>query len=213
MTGTAPEFLTLSPVIPVVTLADAATAVALAQALLRGGVRVIEVTLRNDQGLKAIEAIARAVPQMKVGAGTVLSGADLRAAAAAGASFAVSPGLTPQLLEEARAGRLPYLPAVATPSEVMRALEAGYRDLKFFPAIAAGGIAMLRALASPFPQTRFCATGGLTVQNAPDYLRLPNVSCVGGSWLTPADALARGDWAHIESLAKAAVALRPAARP
>ncbi len=203
----------LSPVIPVVTLADAATAVALAQALLRGGVRVIEVTLRNDQGLKAIESIARTVPQIRVGAGTVLSGADLRAAAAAGASFAVSPGLTRQLLEEARATPLPYLPAVATPSEVMLALEAGYRDQKFFPATAAGGIAMLRALADPFPQARFCATGGITAQNAPDYLRLSNVSCVGGSWLTPADALARGDWAHIEALAKAAAALRPTARP
>ena len=211
MTGTAtPEYLTLSPVIPVVTLEEAGTGVELAQALLRGGVRVIEVTLRNNHGLKAIEAIVRQVPQMKVGAGTVLSGEDLRAAADAGATFAVSPGVTPYMLAQAKAARLSYLPAVASPSELMVALEAGYRYLKFFPAIAAGGIGMLRALASPFPQARFCATGGITVQNAPDYLQLSNVLCVGGSWLTPADALASRDWKRIESLAANAIALRRA---
>ena len=214
MTGTAtPEYLMLSPVIPVVTLAEAGTAVELAQALLRGGVRVIEVTLRNDQGLKAIEAIARQVPQMKVGAGTILSSEDLHAAVDAGATFAVSPGVTPYMLAQAKTVRLSYLPGVASPSELMVALEAGYRHLKFFPAIAAGGIGMLRALAGPFPQARFCATGGITAQNAPDYLQLSNVSCVGGSWLTPDDALASRDWKRIESLAANAIALRRAAVP
>jgi 2-dehydro-3-deoxyphosphogluconate aldolase/(4S)-4-hydroxy-2-oxoglutarate aldolase len=209
MAGTdVPEFLTLSPVIPVVTLTDVAIACDLAQALLRGGVRVIEITLRNEQGLKTIETIARQVPQMTVGAGTVLNSEDLRAAADAGATFAVSPGVTPHMLGQARSARIAYLPAIASPSELMVALEAGYRHLKFFPASAAGGIEMLRALASPFPQASFCATGGITAQNAPEYLRLPNVSCVGGSWLTPADALARRNWAHIESLAANAIALR-----
>ncbi len=212
MTGQAPPaFLRVSPVIPVVTLADAATAVELAQALVRGGVHVIEVTLRNDQGLKAIAAIARQVPQMMVGAGTVLSMDDLRAAADAGAAFAVSPGATAPLLAQARTVALPYLPSVATPSELMVALEAGYSYLKFFPATAAGGVQMLRALSSPFPHVRFCPTGGITVENAGEYLRLPNVLCVGGSWLTPADAVARGDWARVESLAAVAADLRPLA--
>jgi 2-dehydro-3-deoxyphosphogluconate aldolase/(4S)-4-hydroxy-2-oxoglutarate aldolase len=213
MTGSAPPpFLGVSPVIPVVTLADAATAVGLAQALVRGGVCVIEVTLRNDQGLKAIAAIARQVPQMMVGAGTVLSMDDLRAAADAGAAFAVSPGATAGLLAQARTVALPYLPSVATPSELMAALEAGYRYLKFFPATAAGGFEMLRALASPFPQVRFCPTGGITLESAAQYLRLPNVLCVGGSWLAPAEAIARRDWARIESLATGAAALRAVAQ-
>jgi 2-dehydro-3-deoxyphosphogluconate aldolase / (4S)-4-hydroxy-2-oxoglutarate aldolase len=207
-----PPFLRESPVIPVVTVSDAGMAVELAQALVRGGVRIIEVTLRNPQGLQAIAAIVRQVPQMMVGAGTVLNMDDLRAAAVAGAMFAVSPGATAELLAQARTVPLPYLPAVATPSELMAALAAGYRDLKFFPASAAGGLEMLRALAAAFPRVRFCPTGGITVENAPQYLRLPNVLCVGGSWLTPVDAMARGDWKRITSLAAGAAALRPPAR-
>ena len=204
-----PEFLTLTPVIPVVTFADAGMACEVAHALLRGGVGVIEVTLRSEQGLKAIASIARNVPQMRTGAGTVLSADDLRAAADAGAAFAVSPGSTPRLLAAAKTLRIPYLPAVSTASELMVALEAGYRHLKFFPAAVAGGMELLRALESPFPQARFCATGGITAETARTYLQLSNVLCVGGSWLTPADALARRDWARIEMLAAQTAALRP----
>ena len=205
-----PDYLTLSPVIPVVTLAEAGLAADLAAALLAGGIRVLEVTLRNAEGLKAVRAIARAVPAMQVGAGTVLSAADLQAAADAGASFAVSPGATPALFAAAHRLALPYLPAVATPSELMAGLEAGFRFFKFFPAAAAGGIEMLRALAGPFPQARFCATGGISAQTAPDYLRLANVLCVGGSWLVPPAALAQRDFAAVTALAAAAAALRRA---
>ena len=205
-----PDYLTRSPVIPVVTLAEAGLAADLAAALLAGGIRVLEVTLRNAEGLKAVRAIARAVPAMQVGAGTVLSAADLQAAADAGASFAVSPGATPALFAAAHRLALPYLPAVATPSELMAGLEAGFRFFKFFPAAAAGGIEMLRALAGPFPQARFCATGGISAQTAPDYLRLANVLCVGGSWLVPPAALAQRDFAAVTALATAAAALRRA---
>ena len=209
MTGSAPpEFLTRWPVIPVVTLTDAQLAVPLARALLSGGIGVIEVTLRHAEGLRSIAIIAREVPEMQIGAGTALSGADLRAAAQAGATFAVSPGSTGSLLSEARTLGLPYLPAVATPSELMTGLEAGYRYFKFFPATAAGGIEMLRALQQPFPQARFCATGGISAANAPEYLRLANVLCVGGSWLVSAEALARRDWGRVSSLAAEAAALR-----
>lgn len=205
-----PDYLTRSPVIPVVTLAEAGLAADLAAALLAGGIRVLEVTLRNAEGLKAVRAIARAVPAMQVGAGTVLSAADLQAAADAGASFAVSPGATPALFAAAHRLALPYLPAVATPSELMAGLEAGFRFFKFFPAAAAGGIEMLRALAGPFPRARFCATGGISAQTAPDYLRLANVLCVGGSWLVPPAALAQRDFAAVTALATAAAALRRA---
>ncbi|HUL18466.1 MAG TPA: bifunctional 4-hydroxy-2-oxoglutarate aldolase/2-dehydro-3-deoxy-phosphogluconate aldolase [Steroidobacteraceae bacterium] len=211
MTGAAtPEFLTLAPVIPVVTFADPGIACDVAQALLRGGVGVIEVTLRNQHGLTAIAAIARGVPQMCTGAGTVLSPDDLHAAADAGAAFAVSPGSTPRLLAAAQGLAIPYLPAISTASELMAALEAGYRHLKFFPAAMAGGMELLRALASPFPQARFCATGGITAETARTYLQLPHVLCVGGSWLTPAEALARRDWTRIERLAAQTAALRAA---
>lgn len=208
MNAAAPLFLALSPVIPVVTLPDAGLAGEVARALLRGGIGVIEVTLRSAQGLAAIAAIAREVPQMQVGAGTVLSLADLQAAADAGAAFAVSPGATARLLADARSVSIPYLPAVATASELMAGLEAGYRQFKFFPAAAAGGLSLLRALQAPFPQASFCATGGIDVRNASEYLRLSNVACVGGSWLVPDEALAWRDFARIESLAAAAAALR-----
>lgn len=201
--------LRLSPVMPVVTIEDAATAVDLARALVHGGIRVIEVTLRTAAALEAIEKIATAVPEIAVGAGTVVTIADLHAAANAGASFAISPGATPTLLAGGATGPIPYLPAVATPSELMAALAAGYRFFKFFPAGAAGGIPMLKSLAGPFADARFCPTGGISQETARAWLDLTNVLCVGGSWLTPMDALARKDWGHIEMLAAKAAALRP----
>ena len=200
--------LRLSPVMPVVTIEDASAAADLARALVRGGIRVIEVTLRTPAALSAIESIAKAVPDISVGAGTVVSIADLHAAASAGAAFAISPGATPTLLAGAAAGPIPYIPAIATASELMVGIAAGYRFFKFFPATAAGGIPMLRALGAPFPEVRFCPTGGITQQTARSFLELPNVLCVGGSWLTPADALRARDWTRIESLAATAAASR-----
>jgi 2-dehydro-3-deoxyphosphogluconate aldolase/(4S)-4-hydroxy-2-oxoglutarate aldolase len=202
------RILRLSPVMPVVTLQDAEIAPDLAQALLRGGIRVIEVTLRTAAALKAIEAIARHVPEIAVGAGTVLSAEDLQAAAGAGAKFAISPGITPALLSAAESVTIPYLPAVATPSELMLGLAAGYRFFKFFPAAPAGGIAMLKSFWAPFPQAKFCPTGGILEDTAEYYLGLPNVLCVGGSWLAPADALAGRDWQRIQALAAAAASSR-----
>ena len=201
--------LRLSPVMPVVTIEDAALAVDLARALVRGGIRVIEVTLRTAAALEAIEKIAAAVPEIAVGAGTVVTIADLHAAANAGASFAISPGATPTLLAGGATGPIPYLPAIATPSELMAGLAAGYRIFKFFPAGAAGGIPMLKSLGGPFADARFCPTGGISQETARTWLDLTNVLCVGGSWLTPMDALARKDWGHIEMLASKAAALRP----
>src|SRR5258708_6709890 len=166
--------LRLSPVMPVVTIEDAAAAVDLARALVRGGIRVIEVTLRTPAALEAIEKIASAVPEISVGAGTVVSIADLHAAANAGASFAISPGTTPTLLAGGATGPVPYLPAIATASELMAGLAAGYRFFKFFPAGAAGGIPLLKSLAGPFPDARFCPTGGITQETARSYLELPN---------------------------------------
>lgn len=201
-------FLRLSPVMPVVVIEDAQSAVDLARAFLRGGIRVIEVTLRTPAALRAIEAIARAEPDVYVGAGTVLSTADLQAAVNAGAAFAISPGSTPALLEAGRKAAIPYLPAVATASEVMSGLAAGYHCFKFFPAGAAGAVPMLKSFAGPFPDARFCPTGGITQGTVRSYLDLPNVLCAGGSWLSPADALAAKDWKRIEALAAAAAASR-----
>jgi 2-dehydro-3-deoxyphosphogluconate aldolase / (4S)-4-hydroxy-2-oxoglutarate aldolase len=206
------EFLRLSPVMPVVTIEDAATAPELARAFMRGGIRVIEVTLRTPAGLRAIEAIARAETGICVGAGTVLSVADLHAAAAAGAAFAISPGSTPTLLAAGLVSSIPYLPAVATASELMSGVAAGYQCFKFFPAAPAGGVAMLKAFAGPFPSARFCPTGGITQATVMSYLELPNVLCAGGSWLTPADALVARDWATIEALACKAAASRSIVR-
>lgn len=202
------KFLRLSPVMPVVTISDAALAPDLARALVRGGIRVIEVTLRTPAALRAIEVIAREVPEITVGAGTVLSPGDLRAAASAGAAFAISPGATRALLEAGTTGPIPYLPAVATASELMEGLAAGYRCFKFFPAGAAGGIAMLNSFAGPFPEARFCPTGGISQASVKSYLDLPNVLCAGGSWLTPAEAMSKKDWSAIESLAAKAAASR-----
>lgn len=201
------ELMHLAPVIPVIVIDDAAQAVPLARALVEGGLPVLEVTLRTPAALAAVRDIARALPQAEVGVGTVLNETQLAEAKAAGARFAVSPGLTPRLAEAARRSGLPLLPGAATASEMMFALECGYRQLKFFPAEAAGGPAMLKAMHGPFPQLRFCPTGGITEATAPSYLALPSVVCVGASWLVPKAALAAGDWAAIHALAQRAAAL------
>lgn len=202
------EILHLSPVIPVVTIEDAASAPDLARALVRGGIRVLEITLRTAQALAAIEEVARAVPEIRVGAGTVLSVGDLQRSADAGAAFAISPGATPDLLAAGASFRIPYLPAVATASDLMAGFAAGYRHFKLFPANVAGGVAALKAFHGPFPEARFCPTGGVSLQTAGSYLALPNVLCVGGSWITPPELLRRRDWAEIETLARQAAALR-----
>ena len=209
--GAIEKFLRLSPVMPVVTFTDPTVAVEVARALVRGGIRVIEVTLRTPVALEAMARIARSVPEIAVGAGTVLSVADLKAAAEAGAAFAISPGATHTLLSAGISGPIPYLPAVATASELMAGLAAGYQCFKFFPAGAAGGIPMLSALGGPFPAARFCPTGGISQASVKSYLDLPNVLCAGGSWLTPADAMQKKDWALIESLAAKAAASRTTA--
>ena len=197
-----------APVIPVIVLNDVAHAVPMARALVEGGIRMLEVTLRTPQALACIEAIAKAVPEAVVGAGTLRSKADAQAAANAGARFAVSPGYTSALGAACRDLGLPLLPGVATGGEIMAAQEDGFSALKFFPAMQAGGSAMLKAWSGPFFDVKFCPTGGISLQNAPDFLALPNVLCVGGSWLVPADALAQGDWARITTLAREAVGLR-----
>lgn len=199
-----------APVIPVIVLNDVKQAVLLARALVAGGIRMLEVTLRTPQALTCIEAIARDVPEAVVGAGTVRSAADAQACAMAGARFAVSPGYTHALGQACRDGGLPLLPGVATASEIMMAQEDDLTELKFFPALQAGGVAMLKAWSGPFGDVRFCPTGGVSMANAAEFLALPNVVCVGGSWLTPAEALARGDWAQLTALARQACQL---ARP
>ena len=196
------------PVIPVIVIQRLEQAVPLAQALVEGGVKVLEVTLRTPVALAAIEAIARAVPEAVVGAGTLRLPADAQAARNAGSVFAVSPGYTSALGASCRAAGLPLLPGVATGSEVMAAMADGLDFLKFFPAQQAGGVAMLKALAGPFPDIAFCPTGGITPETAPQFLALPNVKVCGGSWLTPADAVEQGDWARITRLAREAQALR-----
>ena len=200
------HFLNLAPVVPVVTIRDVAHAVPLARALTAGGLLAIEVTLRTDCALAAIEAIARAAPEIAVGAGTVLNPEDLHAAAEAGAKFAISPGATAALLQAGPKGQIPYLPAVATASEVMEGLAAGYDRFKLFPAAAVGGVALLKSLAGPFAQVKFCPTGGISLETAPAYLALSNVVCVGGSWMVPDDRVLAGDWGWIEAQARAAVA-------
>ena len=196
-----------APVIPVIVLQRLDDAVPLARALVAGGIRVLEVTLRTPAALAAIAAIADAVPGAIVGAGTVRSDADARAADAAGARFAVSPGWSPRVAAACRTRGLALLPGVATASEVMQAADDGFRFLKFFPAAAAGGTAMLKAWSSPFADVAFCPTGGIDATTAPDYLALANVAVVGGSWLTPADAIAAADWPRIERLARDAAGL------
>lgn len=202
------ELAALGPVIPVIVLQDVAHAVPMARALVEGGVRVLEVTLRTPVALACMEAIAHAVPEAIVGAGTLRTVADVRAARDAGCRFGVSPGYTLEIGAACREAHLPLLPGVATASEVMAANADGLAFLKFFPATAAGGLPMLKALAGPFPDVVFCPTGGITVETAPQFLALPNVRVCGGSWLTPADALAAGDWDRITRLAREAAALR-----
>lgn len=202
------DLVTYGPVIPVIVLQRVQDAVPLAEALVAGGVRVLEVTMRTPVALQCIEAIAKAVPQAIVGAGTIRSAADAQAAKDAGSVFGVSPGYTSEVGRACVAAGLPLLPGVATASEVMAAQADGLQFLKFFPAVQAGGIPMLKALGGPFPDVVFCPTGGLTVKTAPDFLALPNVKVCGGSWLTPADAVEAGDWARITQLAREASALR-----
>ena len=198
---TALQVMRDSPVIPVIVLTDIGQAVQMARALVAGGIRMLEVTLRTPQALACIEAIARDVPEAVVGAGTVRNAADAQASAMAGARFIVSPGYTTALGQACRDEDLPLLPGVATGSEIMMALGDGLSELKFFPAMQAGGPAMLKAWSGPFGDVRFCPTGGVTAANAPDFLALANVVCVGGSWLTPPDVLARGNWAQVTALA------------
>ncbi|EGX57883.1 KHG/KDPG aldolase [Streptomyces zinciresistens K42] len=199
--------LALAPVVPVVVVDDPSDAVPLAAALVTGGLPAIEVTLRTPAALEAIRAIADGVPGAVVGAGTVITPEQVASAAGAGARFLVSPGWTDVLLEAMRASGLPFLPGVSTASEVVALLERGVREMKFFPAEAAGGTAYLRSLHGPLPQARFCPTGGIGPASAPDYLALPNVGCVGGSWMLPADAVAARDWGRVEALAREAAAL------
>lgn len=197
-----------APVIPVIVLHNAEHAVPMAQALLAGGIRVLEVTLRTPQGLACIEAIAKQLPEAIVGAGTVRNAADAAAAARAGARFAVSPGYTSKLGQACRDLNLPLLPGVATSSEIMMAQEDGFTELKFFPAVQSGGIQMLKAWQGPFGELRFCPTGGISPGNAAEFLALSNVVCVGGSWLVPASAVESGNWSLITELAQATQALR-----
>ncbi|MGW2592710.1 bifunctional 4-hydroxy-2-oxoglutarate aldolase/2-dehydro-3-deoxy-phosphogluconate aldolase [Streptomyces sp. NPDC001515] len=200
--------LDLAPVVPVVVLEDAADAVPLARALVAGGLPAIEVTLRTPAALDAIRAISEGVPDAVVGAGTVIAPRQVADTAAAGARFLVSPGWTDTLLDAMKASGLPFLPGVSTTSEVVALLERGVTEMKFFPAEAAGGTAYLKALSAPLPQARFCPTGGISLASAPRYLALPNVGCVGGSWMVPGDAVAARDWSRVEKLAAEAAALR-----
>jgi 2-dehydro-3-deoxyphosphogluconate aldolase/(4S)-4-hydroxy-2-oxoglutarate aldolase len=199
--------LSLAPVVPVVVLDDVAHAVPVARALVAGGLPVIELTLRTPVALEALAAIAAEVPEITVGAGSVLTPGQVENAVGAGAQFLVSPGATRTLLEAMGASGVPFLPGTATVSEVMAVLEAGVTEMKFFPAEASGGAAYLRSIASPVPAARFCPTGGITAATAASYLALPNVGCVGGSWLTPAAALAAQDWDRVTTLAREAAAL------
>jgi 2-dehydro-3-deoxyphosphogluconate aldolase/(4S)-4-hydroxy-2-oxoglutarate aldolase len=204
------DYMQISPVIPVLTIHRLEHAAPLAQALVRGGLRVLEVTLRTACGLDAISAMRAASPDAIVGAGTLTRAADFRDCAAAGAQFAVTPGLTPELVAAARASDFPLLPGIMTPSELIAARAAGFVACKLFPASQAGGIGMLKALGGPFPDHVFCPTGGVTRANAAEFLALPNVLCVGGSWIVPPAALEAADWGSIESLARDAATLRTA---
>ncbi|GAA5155378.1 bifunctional 4-hydroxy-2-oxoglutarate aldolase/2-dehydro-3-deoxy-phosphogluconate aldolase [Nocardioides marinquilinus] len=204
----ASSLLDVVPVLPVVVVERVEDAVPLARALVAGGLPAIELTLRTPVALDAIEAIAAQVPEILVGAGTVVAASQAKEAADAGARFLVSPGSTPSVLAAMRETGLPFLPGTATATEVMAALEAGCTELKLFPAEAVGGRALLKSLAGPLPAARFCPTGGITAATASDYLALPNVGCVGGSWLTPAAAVAAGDWDAVTALAREAAALR-----
>ena len=202
------EIVGLAPVIPVLTVTDLEHAVPLARALTAGGLRVLEITLRTPVAIAAIEAMRKGVPDAIVGVGTLTRAVDFAAADRAGAQFGVTPGLTPELAAASRGARFPLLPGVMTPTELITARAAGFNVLKLFPAQQAGGLGMLQALGAPFPDVLFCPTGGITRETAADYLALPNVACVGGSWVAPKAMLAAGDWAGIEALARDAAALQ-----
>ncbi|MFQ6372727.1 bifunctional 4-hydroxy-2-oxoglutarate aldolase/2-dehydro-3-deoxy-phosphogluconate aldolase [Shewanella sp. YIC-542] len=200
------EVFALSPVIPVMVINDIAHAVPLARALVSGGIRVLEVTLRTTCALAAIEKIAAQVPEAVVGAGTILNETMLQQAQDAGAQFAITPGATEALLNAGKAGRIPLIPGVASISEVMAGLGHGYHHFKFFPAEASGGVKALKAFAGPLGDVRFCPTGGIALHNYLDYLALPNVDCIGGSWIAPVTAMDAGDWAQITQLCQQALA-------
>ncbi|MDU6412616.1 MAG: bifunctional 4-hydroxy-2-oxoglutarate aldolase/2-dehydro-3-deoxy-phosphogluconate aldolase [Yersiniaceae bacterium] len=202
----AEQILTSGPVVPVIVINELEHAVPLAKALVTGGVKVLEVTLRTECALEAIRAIAREVPEAIIGAGTVINPQQLDEVISAGAQFAISPGLTAPLLKAATDGPIPLIPGISTVSELMLGMDYGLREFKFFPAEANGGVKALQAIAGPFPQVRFCPTGGITPNNYRDYLALKSVLCIGGSWLVPADALAQGDYGRITELARDAVA-------
>ena len=204
------QLLAIAPVIPVIRIEKVEHAVPMAQALVAGGLRVLEITLRTPIALSAIEQVRKAVPDAIVGAGTLQRPEDFKAAAAAGAQFAVTPGLTAALVEAARQVDYPLLPGVMTPSELLYAAGLGYHTLKLFPAEQAGGVRMLSALAGPFPDVLFCPTGGITRESAPSYLALKNVACVGGSWMTPAELMNAANWRGIEALALDAMSLKAA---
>ncbi|MGO9991552.1 MAG: bifunctional 4-hydroxy-2-oxoglutarate aldolase/2-dehydro-3-deoxy-phosphogluconate aldolase [Steroidobacteraceae bacterium] len=204
------EIVGLAPVIPVLTITELEHAVPLARALSAGGLRVLEITLRTPVALAAIDAMRKAVPDAVIGVGTLTRAVDFAAADRVGAQFGVTPGLTPELAAASRGARFPLLPGVMTPTELIAARAAGFSVLKLFPAEQAGGVAMLRALGAPFPDVLFCPTGGITRASAPDYLELPNVVCVGGSWIAPRAMLAAGDWTGIEALARDAAGLKRA---
>jgi 2-dehydro-3-deoxyphosphogluconate aldolase/(4S)-4-hydroxy-2-oxoglutarate aldolase len=201
------EIVSLSPVIPVLTISELEHAAPLARALSAGGLRVIEVALRTPVALAAVEVMRKAVPAAVIGVGTLTRAVDFAAADRVGAQFGVSPGLTPELAAAARGARFPLLPGIMTPTEVITARHAGFNVLKFFPAEHAGGLSMLQALGAAFPDVSFCPTGGITPATAADYLALANVVCVGGSWLAPSHMLAAGDWTGIEQLAREAARL------
>jgi 2-dehydro-3-deoxyphosphogluconate aldolase/(4S)-4-hydroxy-2-oxoglutarate aldolase len=200
------EILRQGPVVPVVVIHKLEQAVPLAKALMAGGIRVIEITLRTPVAVETIRAISQAVPGAIVGAGTVTRAEELTAVAEAGADFAISPGLTVELLQAANRGTIPLIPGISTVSELMTGMALGYTHFKFFPAEAAGGIKMLKAIAGPFPKITFCPTGGITLDNYLDYLALGNVACIGGSWIAPQGAMDQGDWARITALTREAVA-------
>lgn len=201
------SILALAPVIPVLTIEHIDHAVPLARALAAGGLRVLEVTLRTPAALPAIEAMRKAVPDAVVGVGTLARPGDFVTAGNAGAQFGVSPGLTAEMAAAARAASFPMLPGIMTPTELLAGLGWGYDTFKLFPAQQAGGIGMLKALGAPFPEVVFCPTGGITRATAPDFLALPNVACVGGSWVAPTEKIRAGEWAAIEQLAKDASSL------
>ncbi len=202
------EIVDLAPVIPVLTINKIEHAVPVARALTAGGLRVLEITLRTPVALAAIAAMRKAVPEAIVGVGTLTRAVDFASADRAGAQFGVTPGLTPELAAASRGSRFPLLPGIMTPTELIAARLAGFQVLKLFPAQQAGGVGMLKALSAPFPDVMFCPTGGISYANAPEFLALPNVVCVGGSWLTPQALLDSGDWPAIEALARQAAGLR-----